>query len=263
MGFGRINLTGWHGVHPVVKQAWLWAVLACVFFAGCTLSAITRPDEYTVRRGDTLYSVAQRYDLSWREVARWNNISPPYTLSPGQVLSLDRYPPVSYSPPSATQSSPKVAPKPAPSSQSVKARKPAQVKSAPPPAPKIIQDKSKQWRWPNDGPVLRSYEQTQPRHGIDIGGKLGDGIVAAEAGRVVYSGAGLKGYGKLLIIKHDERFLTAYGFNRKVFVAQGDSVKAGQKIAEMGVGPRNENMLHFELRQDGQPVDPQRLLPRR
>lgn len=237
-------------------------ILACttlsfVLLAGCSLAGITRPDNYTVRRGDTLYAVASRYDLDWREVARWNNIRPPYTLQVGQELSLERYPAVPYSSRSANK----------PSTKTTKTARLAPKKSAQKPrrpqAPKLIIDKSKKWRWPTAGPVLRTYEQTQPRHGIDIGGALGDSIFAAEAGRVVYAGAGLKGYGKLVIIKHDDRFLTAYGFNRKVFVTQGDSVKAGAKIAEMGIGPRNESLLHFELRQDGQPVDPQRLLPRR
>ncbi len=241
-----------------------WIIFLGVLLAGCSLSAITRHDQYTVRRGDTLYSVAKSYDLNWREVARWNNIQSPYTISPGQVLSLDRYPAIAYSDRGNSKPSAKSAKAPPPArSAAPKPRKAAVDKPAPTRPPPIVEDKSKNWRWPTSGAILRTYEQTQPRHGIDIGGSLGADIVAAESGRVVYSGAGLKGYGKLVIIKHDERFLTAYGFNRKVLVAQGDSVNAGQKIAEMGVGPRNENMLHFELRQDGQPVDPQRLLPRR
>ena len=264
MGFGRNHHNRGVGVLPLLVRTLVWIAFLGVFVAGCSLAAITRPDQYTVKRGDTLYSVARRYELSWREVASWNNIRAPYTLTPGQVLSLDRYPPVAYPKAGNSKSSPKVVKKKQPASRAPATPRTKKVtRTRPPKPPPIVHDKSKKWRWPSNGSVLRTYEQTEPRHGIDIGGALGDSIVAAETGRVVYSGAGLKGYGKLVIIKHDERFLTAYGFNRKVFVSQGDTVKAGQKIAEMGVGPRNENMLHFELRQDGQPVDPQRLLPRR
>lgn len=255
MGFSGINFDWWAGLLPVVVRRCAWGLFIAVFLAGCSFAALNRPSQYTVKRGDTLYSIARSYELNWREVARWNNITAPYRLSPGQVLSLERYPAVASLPRSSG------------STTTSRPKKKLPEKKAAPPArakqPALVIDRSKNWRWPSDGRVLRTYSQTAPRHGIDIGGALGDKIVAAESGRVVYSGAGLKGYGKLLIIKHDDRFLTAYGFNRKVFVAQGDKVKAGQKIAEMGVGPRNEHLLHFELRQDGQPVDPQRLLPRR
>lgn len=256
MGFSRANIDRWADLLSAIARRCAWSALFAILLAGCSFSALNRPDHYTVKRGDTLYSIARKHDLNWREVARLNGIRSPYRLSPGQVLALDRYARIASSPAPSTSSrkkTPRVDKKSAP-------RKAASTRGK---QPKIVIDRSKKWRWPSSGRVLRTYEQTAPRHGIDIGGALGDRIVAAEAGRVVYSGAGLKGYGKLLIIKHDERFLTAYGFNRKVFVSQGDRVEAGQKIAEMGVGPRNEHLLHFELRQDGQPVDPEQVLPRR
>lgn len=261
MGFGRINL-GRSGGLPTVALAVICLLLAGT--AGCTLKTVAHPDNYRVQRGDTLYSIATRYDLNWRDVARWNHIRAPYTISTGQILSLERYPTIPYPQRGVAPVNNPVAkkkPRAARTQQPAKTapRKPALVRKT----PAVIRDSSKHWRWPAQGKVLRTYEQSAPRQGIDIGGKLGSPVDAAEAGRVVYSGSGLKGYGKLIIIKHDDRFLTAYSFNRRLLVTQGDQVKAGQKIAEMGKGPHNENMLHFELRQDGQPVDPLLLLPSR
>lgn len=265
MGSGRLNCNRRAGVLPAIARRLACTALPLVLVAGCSIAAITRPEHYSVKRGDTLYSIAQRYELDWQEVARWNNIPAPYTLTPGQVLSLERYPTLPY--PQPGQADNQQAGKSRPEPVVKKAPKPPvkakASKPAPRPQPPLAVDDSKHWRWPARGAVLRTYEQTRPRHGIDIGGSPGAPVVAAEAGRVVYSGSGLKGYGKLVIIKHDERFLTAYGFNRKLLVDQGDQVKAGQQIAEMGIGPRNQTMLHFELRQDGEPVDPQRVLPRR
>lgn len=260
MGFGRNN-SGRGGGIPAVTFIVICVLVVCT--AGCTLSGVTRPDNYRVKRGDTLYSIATRYDLNWREVARWNQIRAPYALKPGQVLSLERYPTIPYpgQSGSASKSTAKKKPVAAHKRQptSTASRKPAVTHK---PVP-IIRDSSKHWQWPAQGKLVRTYQQSAPRQGVDIGGKLGSPVVAAEAGRVVYSGSGLKGYGKLIIIKHDDRFLTAYSFNRRLLVTQGDEVKAGQKIAEMGKGPHNEVMLHFELRQDGEPVDPLRLLPPR
>lgn len=264
MGFGSDNHSS-RGVLPAIKRCVFFALVLCV--AGCGLRTMTHPDNYRVQHGDTLYSIATQYGLNWREVARWNHIGPPYTIAVGQVLSLERYPTIPY-PETSSQTSKNAAAKQSAPSQTPRKHRPVRKKTAkraPPrkPRPKIINDGGKHWHWPATGKVLRTYDEAQPRQGIDIGGKLGSPVVAAQAGRVVYSGSGLKGYGKLIIIKHDERFLTAYSFNRRLLVDQGEHVKAGQKIAEMGKGPHNEDMLHFELRQDGDPVDPLRVLPSR
>lgn len=118
------------------------------------------------------------------------------------------------------------------------------------------------WQWPASGSILREYNPDQGRQGIEIGGRVGAPIYAASSGHVVYNGSGLKGYGKLVIIKHNEHYLSAYGFNQRTFVKQGQKVTAGAHIANMGLGPENKPMLHFEIRRDGKPIDPESLLPK-
>lgn len=117
------------------------------------------------------------------------------------------------------------------------------------------------WQWPASGSILRGYAPERTREGIDIGGQVGSPVYAASSGRVVYNGTGLKGYGKLIIIKHDKQHLSAYGFTRNTRVAQGQDVGAGARIADMGLGPQNKPMLHFEIRRDGRPIDPASVLP--
>lgn len=211
--------------------------------AGCALGPLFQPDTYTVERGDTLYSIAWRYHVDWRELARWNGIQAPYRIYPGQTLHLD----------GRVRSGESQQRRPRTTAET-RPREPAPPSWTPPAADPA-------WRWPVEGEVLRDYSRRHARRGIDIGGRPGDPVRAAAAGRVVYSGSGLKGYGNLVIVKHDDRYLSAYGFNRRLRVAQGDSVDPGQHIADMGLGPENRPMLYFEIRRDGEPVDPQRLLP--
>ena len=118
------------------------------------------------------------------------------------------------------------------------------------------------WRWPTSGRVIRGYSSSVHK-GIDISGKRGDPIQAVAAGKVVYAGTGIVGFGELLIVKHNEIYLSAYGHNDRLLVAEGDTVRAGQKIAEKGSSGTDTVKLHFEIRREGKPVDPQRLLPRR
>ncbi|MES1925185.1 peptidoglycan DD-metalloendopeptidase family protein [Salinisphaera sp. T31B1] len=117
------------------------------------------------------------------------------------------------------------------------------------------------WQWPASGSVLREYAAGRTRQGIDIGGREGSPVYAASSGRVVYNGTGLKGYGKLVIIQHDEHYLSAYGFTRRTLVEQGQDVAMGTHIADMGLGPQNKPMLHFEVRRDGKPINPASILP--
>ena len=119
----------------------------------------------------------------------------------------------------------------------------------------------KRWRWPAKGKVVTSFSRSGGK-GIDIAGKFGQTIVAASAGRVVYSGSGLIGYGQLIIVKHNKRYLSAYAHNNKILVKEGDTVTGGQRIAEMGRSGSNRAMLHFEIRRDGKPIDPLRYLPK-
>lgn len=224
---------------------------AALLSAGCALGPLFQPDSHTVERGDTLYSIAWRYHVDWKKLAEWNGIEPPYRIYPGQTLYLER-PAVRRGASTRdgdTGKREKAASEP--SSRTVAV--PGRTGSADIPV----------WRWPLDGELSRGYSARHARRGIDIAGDPGEAVRAAAPGRVVYSGSGLKGYGNLVIIKHDERYLSAYGFNRRLRVAQGDDVAAGQHIADLGVGPENRPMLYFEIRHDGEPVDPQRLLPKK
>ena len=220
------------------------------------------PDTYIVSRGDTLFSIAWRYGFDVKGLAAANRIRPPYTIYPGQALTLSEAR-SNYSPTN-------------PSSKSVsKTVKPAVPKAVVPeavaiskPAEKVLPANSSAqsagWNWPVEGRVVRGFVATGQAHkGIDIGGKIGEPVRAAQSGVVVYSGSGLVGYGNLLILKHSERHLSAYGHNRKLMVKEGEQVKSGQIIAELGDSGTDTAKLHFEVRIDGKPVDPLRLLPRR
>lgn len=191
-------------------------------------------DSYRVRSGDTLYSIAFRNNLDYRELARWNGISSSYLIVPGQDLRL--------TPPAPAQA-PAVRP-------------PTGPRRDPPPTP----DSELAWQWPLRGAVVNRFQPPSSK-GIDVSGRLGAPVVAAAGGNVVYSGSALKGYGELIIIKHDDAYLTAYGYNKRRLVKQGDTVRAGQKIGEVGYGPNRQELLHFEVRRRGKPVDPLSVLP--
>lgn len=198
---------------------------------------------HVVRRGETLYSIATAHDMDWRELARRNGIRPPYTLHVGQRLVLAGK--------TATQDG--AVADPAPKASAKNSRRQA---APPPPVGKIA------WIWPTEGRVVTTFVQGHAtRKGIDIAGELGQPVRAAASGEVVYSGSGLAGYGKLIILKHDERFLSAYAYNQKLLVSEGQAVQSGQIIARMGQAEAGKPMLHFEIRLDGNPIDPLRQLP--
>ena len=205
-----------------------------------------------VQRGQNVYRIATENGLTALDLAIWNDIPPPYTIHPGQRLRL--YPGGQGGVASA---------RPAASSSS-KPNRPVAAKPASP-APVVIPATSNLgWRWPADGGVIETYANGDPtRQGIDIAGKGGQPVRAAADGVVVYSGSGLVGYGELVIIKHNDQWLSAYGHNRARQVNEGQVVKAGQQIAEMGRSGASRDMLHFEIRYNGKPVDPQQYLPRR
>lgn len=213
------------------------------------------PDDYVVRRGDTVYSIAFRHNLDYRELARWNGIGSDYRIYPGQVLRLK--------PPSGVAAATDPPSRPASAPGSIFSRPPA-GKPAAPAAPTLDPDTSEgryTWVWPTTAPIVRAYAIDGNR-GLDFGGREGQPVLAAAPGRVVYSGNALKGYGELIIIKHDDVYLSAYGYNRVRYVKEGDVVTAGQPIAEMGRGPENRPLLHFEIRRSGKPIDPAEKLPR-
>lgn len=208
--------------------------------------------------GETLYSIAWRYGVDYKQLARHNGISSAYTIYPGQLLRLD------IGKKTVTR----------PRSQEVKSVSTPRLKTAyrsknktnKPSRSGVVQPyvKGFKWRWPADGNILVTFASGNGLNkGIDIAGKLGEPVISAGPGSVVYSGNGLRGYGKLLIIKHNEQYLSAYAHNRRLLVAEGDVVKAGQKIAEIGSSGTDRNKLHFEIRRDGKPVDPTKYLPKR
>jgi len=235
----------------------------------------TPTSAYRVQRGDTLYSIAFRYGLDYRKVAAANTISAPYTIYPGQQIYLNEapLPAQAVTPPQKTAAAPprasasaSIASKPAVTTPTPK---PAAVTPPPTPVAKPRTDavaftggKVSVWRWPTSGPVTRGYSASVHK-GIDIGGKRGDAVVAVADGKIVYAGTGIVGFGELLIVKHNEVYLSAYGHNDQLLVAEGQTVRAGQTIARKGSSGTDTVKLHFEIRKEGKPIDPQRLLPRR
>jgi lipoprotein NlpD len=271
-----------------------------------------RDGAYVVRAGDTLYGIAFRHGLDYREVAEWNRVPAPYTIYPGQRLRLSaartaaaprnaaRSPARNTSRGSATgapSSTPLVRPgaspvtsgssapapvtalppenlpagatpqpaqpsrpaTPVPTTAPAIAGTPAVVPSAPV-VPATVSAGG--WRWPTQGQLIGRFSAGDPkRQGIDIAGTAGQAVVAAADGVVVYSGAGLVGYGELIIVKHSDEWLSAYAHSRKRLVTEGTPVQAGQPIAELGRTGTSRDMLHFEVRRNGKPVDPLQVLP--
>lgn len=206
-------------------------------------------ESVVVRRGQTVYRIATENGITALDLALWNNIAPPYTIYPGQRLRLY---PLERRAGTAPRGASSAATPPRPRAGSAPTPVAAPIAGAP------------AWRWPTEGSVLTGFAAGDPtRQGVDIGGREGQPVRAAADGVVVYSGSGLVGYGELVIIKHDEQWLTAYGHNRARLVNEGTRVKAGQQIAEMGHSGAARDMLHFEIRYDGKPVDPQQYLPRK
>ncbi|MEZ5540909.1 MAG: peptidoglycan DD-metalloendopeptidase family protein [Pseudomonadota bacterium] len=221
--------------------------------------------DYVVRRGDTLYSIAWQHGLKMKELARLNRLRSPYTIYPGQRLRVraesgSDTAPVARAAPARPPPRPQPVPAPGPSAPAatpVPAPTPASARMA---GDRLYDGK---WQWPTRGKLLRGYqENTNGKKGIDIGGYHGQPVTAAAGGKVVYVGSGLVGYGRLIIIKHNDSLLSAYGHNSKLVVAEGDQVRAGQLIANMGSSGTDHTALYFEIRRDGKPVDPLQFLPR-
>jgi lipoprotein NlpD len=202
------------------------------------------PSVYKVKKGDTLYSISFRYGLDYKKVARINNIRAPYKIYVGQKIYFKRY---------KTNSTAKKSETKKPAQKTTNVTKQANYSKG-----------ALVWRWPTKGTVISTYSTTGTgRKGIKIAGKAGQTIQAAAAGKVVYSGNGLPRYGNLLIIKHNNVYLSAYAHNQTLLVKEGQQVKSGQKIATLGRSGTQRDQLHFEIRRDGKPVDPLRFLPKR
>ena len=209
-----------------------------------------------VQPGDTLYSIAWESGRDFQDVARWNHISPPYLIQPGQRLRLF--------PPAGVEKTSRPEPRSPVGPESQKKTTPDKPEAATPArrAP-VAAAGQLSWIWPTRGDLLERYSANGPNKGIDIAGKKGQPILAAEAGQVVYHGGGLRGYGQLIIIKHNADFLSAYAHCDKIYVKEGNVIKRGQKIADMGSSGTDRAKLHFEVRYRGAPVDPQDYLPRK
>ena len=207
---------------------------------------------YIVRRGDTLYSIAWQHGLSYRVLADLNAIRSPYTIYAGQRLRVH-----AAAPKPVTDKRMTAKPKPLAKSSRPRSAQPVQAVEQPLPAA------VSKWVWPAQGKLLRGFQADSPgKKGIDIGGRRGQPVMAAAEGKVVYTGSGLVGYGRLIIIKHNDSLLSAYGHNSKLLVKEGERVKAGQVIANMGSSGTVDTRLYFEIRKDGKPVNPLRYLPK-
>ena len=222
-----------------------------------------------VRKGDTLYRIATTHGVSPLDLATWNRIPPPYTIYPGRRLRLTppgarRTDPPRRNDPPPVAGTPTNPPATRPPAGTPTTKPPVATPTRPPTQPQPPVNAAFAWRWPADGAIVGRFAAGDPtRQGIDIAGKSGAPVRAAADGVVVYSGAGLVGYGELIIVKHDEQWLSAYGHNRARLVNEGQRVNAGDQIAEMGRSGASRDMLHFEIRYNGKPQDPLLALPTR
>ena len=233
-----------------------------------------KPGYYSVKSGDTLIRIGMDNGQSWRDIARWNNIENPNLIETGQVLRVT--PPeesgVVVRPVSSTNVVTSPAPAnttsaPAPASNTASVRPPASAanpSNASTPTNNLANTDSAEdtvsFQWPTRGNVLAGFDEVKNK-GIDIAGKAGDPVLAAADGKVVYAGSGLRGYGNLVILKHNNTYLTAYAHNQSLLVKEDQAIKRGQKIAEMGNSDADQVKLHFEIRRQGKPVDPAKYLP--
>lgn len=258
--------------------------------ASASTHNVASRQNYVVLTGDTLYSIAFRYGLDFRRLAAANAISAPFTIFPGQSLVLREAEPATAStssarPPSSSSATSSVSNANSSTASSGKtstaktstAASTAAVSPAPKKTPASIPKTTSKpeatpsptsnvavsrWRWPAQGKLSRRFDGTLHK-GIDISGARGDAVTATAGGRVVYAGSGIAGYGRLLILRHNDEYLSAYGHNDSLLVTEGDTVKVGQTIATRGSSGTDSVKLHFEIRRRGRPVDPLGLLPKR
>jgi lipoprotein NlpD len=245
---------------------------------------------HVVKRGETLYAIAWLYRIDYRDLAAHNRIGEPFIIYPGQRLDVavtanarslantgaptdtrrtasagaaaaDRKPTVKSETRSTNLGNASRPAPPPPARKTAPAKRTELASTARKPLKTTTDKRIQQWDWPVKGEVVTSFTKSG-RKGVDISGRRGQSVAAAADGHVVYAGGGLRGYGQLIIVKHNKRFLSAYAHNSRILVKEGDNVKVGQRIAEMGDTGTDKIMLHFEIRRDGKPVDPVRYLPK-
>jgi lipoprotein NlpD len=211
-----------------------------------------KPGYYTVKPGDTVMQIGRNTSQNWRDIVKWNNLESANQIEVGQVL---RVVPLDSN---GVATKPPVVAAPA---------APAAGTATPlPPLPPAVSSTAPEddipWMWPSSGTLISGYDEVKSK-GLKIAGKLGDPVYASADGRVVYAGSGLRGYGNLVILKHNETYLTAYAHNQTLLVKEDQTVRKGQRIADMGSSDADKVMLHFEVRRNGKPVDPAKYLPGR
>ena len=235
----------------------------CLHLAACGsgsgLSPVINKSPYRVipantvaLEDDSVYSIAWRFGLDYQKIAKWNSLAKPYKIRPGQRLRLHS--------PGSAPAAPDVAVTPAVAASAIIPSTPLK----PPPKPKPATTKKQpppaatpgKWKWPAKGKLIGKFSPGKGQNGIRIAGADGSAIRSTAGGEVVYVGEGLRGYGKLIIVKHSPSYLSAYAHNRTIMVAEGDPIKSGQQIAQMGNSGADRTMLHFEIRKNGDPVDP-------
>lgn len=243
LGWGVLLMSGCASKGPAPVDGWDWK------------GPVPR-GYYLVRSGDTLSEIAMNRQVSTRDLVRWNRLKPPYTIYAGKLLRV--------APPDGTRVAATRSPPPDGSGGPRRSVPPAQAQAQGKPGSRGA-DSGLTWAWPLDGAIRQGFRAgDRTRQGLRIACRPGDQVRAAAAGQVVYGGSGLKAYGNLIIVKHNENYLSAYGFNRRLLVAEGNSVERGQALAECGQGPEGIYLLHFEIRRDGAAVDPiAYLTPRR
>jgi lipoprotein NlpD len=274
--------------HPILSRAAMAAVLASlVLTAGCSTRRMGqpapvedragvvapavavlpgaenagKPGYYSVRPGDTLYRIALESGQSPRDLQAWNSLTNPNLIEVGQVLRV--VPPVvavATTPAAAAPAATGVTTTPVAPGAVASRPLDSTATTTPAPAPGGADDVA--FLWPAQGQVVANFDEAKNK-GISIAGRIGDPVVAAADGRVVYAGAGLRGYGNLIILKHNNTYLTAYAHNQALLVREDQAVRQGQKIAEMGSSDADRVKLHFEVRRQGKPVDPLSFLPKR
>ena len=210
-----------------------------------------KPGYYSVRSGDTLTKIALEHGQAWRDIAKWNGLDNPNVIEVDQVLRVV--------PPSMDAANRAAAKPVTAASASTTATANAPVAA---PVTAATNDDNLVFAWPHPGQVLSGFDETKNK-GLDFAGKAGDPVLAAADGKVVYAGSGLRGYGNLVILKHNNTYLTAYAHNQTLLVKEDQAVQKGQRIAEMGSSDADRVKLHFEIRKQGKPVDPAKLLPAR